>query len=704
MALINNDRVRETTAVTGTGPATLLGVALGPYQSFSSGIGDGNTCYYCISDQGTGTNWEVGLGSYSVSSNALTRTTPLRSSNSNALVNFSTGIKDIFVVYPAAKAVVQDANGEVTFNPSTTAAASFNIPQGVAPTAPLTGDIWQEANGYFSKNTSYISQIDLRGNTPGVLTAPTITVDAGGATFSASSVKALLFSQTGWTGDLKTYTIPAASGLALTDQSANYLVVSYNSGTPVYSVTTNVGNIDNSAIVGATLLWRNGTAVHYQPINWGLSTASRLNRRLVQTNRYQWASGLALGESTGNVITVGAGVIWYGVNQYNETAQTSASSNAEFWYHSAGAWTSSTVSTYNNTQYDNGTNLASLAASQYAVNWVYRYIDGSGLPKIAYVLGTGSYNLNQAITASVPTPPAILSTMAILVGRIIVQNGAATATEIDSAFTQVFSGTTVADHNSLGGLQGGAASQYYHLTLAQYNELAGVQTANQVFAGPSSGAAAVPGFRSLVQSDLPAGFSEFASGTVLIFQQTAAPTGWTKITTNDNAALRVVSGTAGTGGTVAFTTAFASQAVSGTNANTTASGTNAVSGSVDGTAITTAQMPSHNHGINDPGHAHGVADPTHAHGQGAYGNWPVNPGSYWNLAAPTSTAGAYTGIGIYGAGTGISTQANGSNAAHSHGVSGVAVAFTGAAHTHTFTGTAINLAVKYVDVIAASKN
>ena len=79
--------------------------------------------------------------------------------------------------------------------------------------------------------------------------------------------------------------------------------------------------------------------------------------------------------------------------------------------------------------------------------------------------------------------------------------------------------------------------------------------------------------------------SEFAATTALVFQQTAAPTGWTKVTTNNDAALRVVSGTAGTGGTVGFTTAFASQAVSGSVATT---GSTTATGSVADTGTTTA--------------------------------------------------------------------------------------------------------------------
>ena len=94
------------------------------------------------------------------------------------------------------------------------------------------------------------------------------------------------------------------------------------------------------------------------------------------------------------------------------------------------------------------------------------------------------------------------------------------------------------------------------------------------------------------------------SGTVMMFGQTAAPTGFTKLITNNNAALRVVSGAASTGGTVDFTTAFASQAVAGTvgtSGSTTAVNNSytpagSVSTSVGSTTISTSTMPSHNHG------------------------------------------------------------------------------------------------------------
>ena len=104
MALVLNDRVRETTSVVGTGAVTLLGAVTG-FQSFST-IGNANTTYYCISDQ-AGANWEVGIGTYATTGTTLARTTVLSNSSATqpSALNFSAGTKDVFVTYPAGYAV-----------------------------------------------------------------------------------------------------------------------------------------------------------------------------------------------------------------------------------------------------------------------------------------------------------------------------------------------------------------------------------------------------------------------------------------------------------------------------------------------------------------------------------------------------------------------------------------------------------------------
>jgi hypothetical protein len=103
MPLVLADRVRETTTTTGTGTISLAGPVSG-FQGFSTAIGNANTTYYTIVDAATGA-WEVGLGTYTASGSTLARTTVFSSSNSDALVPFGAGTKDVFVTQPAERAV-----------------------------------------------------------------------------------------------------------------------------------------------------------------------------------------------------------------------------------------------------------------------------------------------------------------------------------------------------------------------------------------------------------------------------------------------------------------------------------------------------------------------------------------------------------------------------------------------------------------------
>lgn len=106
MALVLADRVKESCTAPGIGTVTLLGAATG-YVSFAV-IGNGNTTYYCIADQG-GNNWEVGIGTYTSSGTTLSRDTVLsNSAGTTALINFSSGTQDVFVTYPSERSVYTD--------------------------------------------------------------------------------------------------------------------------------------------------------------------------------------------------------------------------------------------------------------------------------------------------------------------------------------------------------------------------------------------------------------------------------------------------------------------------------------------------------------------------------------------------------------------------------------------------------------------
>jgi len=111
MPLVLADRVQETASAPGTGSVTLLGAVTG-FQTFAV-IGNGNTTFYTIADQG-GSNWEVGIGTYSTSGPTLARTTILSSSNGGLIVNFSSGTQSVFVTYPSSQSVYEDASGNVS--------------------------------------------------------------------------------------------------------------------------------------------------------------------------------------------------------------------------------------------------------------------------------------------------------------------------------------------------------------------------------------------------------------------------------------------------------------------------------------------------------------------------------------------------------------------------------------------------------------
>ena len=177
-------------------------------------------------------------------------------------------------------------------------------------------------------------------------------------------------------------------------------------------------------------------------------------------------------------------------------------------------------------------------------------------------------------------------------------------------------------------------------------------------ANVNSGAVSLvsPDFDSATIGGVP--ISSIPAGTRMLFQQTSAPTGWTKVTTHNDKALRITNGTVGAGGTNSFSTSFASYTPAGTNIVTIASHT-----------LTLSQIPSHTHSITE---SYTKEDNNFTAG----GTYPLREGS--------------PSIGIKT----LTTTSAGGAGGHTH--SGSTAAFIGAASTQ--------FAVQYVDVIIASKD
>ena len=144
MALVLKDRVKETSIVTGTGSATLLGAAIG-YQSFNTAIPTGSTVYYCIAGQGNN-EWEVGVGTFTAP-DTLSRDTVYESSAAGALIDFTAGTKDVFVTYPAERAVFEEPSGTTVLREGPLTVVGANVTSYTSFTAAL-GEFYGNVDNY----------------------------------------------------------------------------------------------------------------------------------------------------------------------------------------------------------------------------------------------------------------------------------------------------------------------------------------------------------------------------------------------------------------------------------------------------------------------------------------------------------------------------------------------------------------------------
>lgn len=316
-------------------------------------------------------------------------------------------------------------------------------------------------------------------------TFPTFTDNLNG-TFNVGDCTVLLYDNANHIGELKKYVVTGLTNQSTTVNVTSYLIANYNSGSPIFQVTTDVSGINESDVVPVVTIY-NEDDILLHTLEWdhlGRGLANKLHARWVKTNRFGRESGLVLSSVPTRVVEVTSGVAWFGAVKTTLDAFNSVSDRWVFFYHSSGSWTKFADTTaFNNTQYDDGTDLQSLVNNQYGVNWIFRDADTEA--HAAYMLGADSYgSLAAAVSAPMPTPPPEANSHGILVGRIIAQEGSDTAIQIDSSFETTFQGTPVSSHNDLATLQGGTTSQYYHLTAAEEAAYF-TPTMSEIYANPT---------------------------------------------------------------------------------------------------------------------------------------------------------------------------------------------------------------------------
>jgi len=208
MALVLNDRVKETTTTTGTGTLTLAGAVTG-FETFAAGVGNSNTTYYAVTLPGT-SEFEVGLGTLSSDSSTIARSTIISSSNSDNAVNFSSGTKTIFCTIPASKSVFLDASGNATLGADLSVGDDLTVNGGVIELRSNSGSVGQ-LKLYCETSNNHAQTISPQ---PHSLAATNTLTLPGGSTIGNSN--ATLVSDTGTqTLTNKTLTAPTLTGTAV---------------------------------------------------------------------------------------------------------------------------------------------------------------------------------------------------------------------------------------------------------------------------------------------------------------------------------------------------------------------------------------------------------------------------------------------------------------------------------------------------------
>ncbi|MDD5290010.1 MAG: hypothetical protein PHT40_02300 [Patescibacteria group bacterium] len=329
----------------------------------------------------------------------------------------------------------------------------------------------------YASSTQDIYAANL-GYNEGMLEDPTI-IDATGAAINISAAYVLIRSSSDWTGyKLERHLVPANTALALTDNDLNYVYINYNSGSPIYAATTNRDVINNSNAVPVSRIMMTSGNIEYK-INYGAigkSVAIRNFDRVMRTRGItgiERESGLAISESASRVLSVTSGYVWFGMDRITIDAMTvgTGGATAEVWYHSGGNWVASSTPTYEHLSYDNGTNLTTLTANRYAVNWVFRNVANGA--EIDIILGSGDYTLAQAEASMLPSLPEEVTNFYALVARIIIKKNNTVAYAIENEADFSFRQAAVTIHNDLSSIQGGTTGEYYHLTASEQIELNG---------------------------------------------------------------------------------------------------------------------------------------------------------------------------------------------------------------------------------------
>ena len=451
MALIVKDRVQEISTTVGTGTLTLGGAVLG-FQSFAA-IGDANTTYYAIVDPVT-YDWEVGIGTYTLSGTTLSRDTVLSSSTGASPISFAAGTKNVFCTYPSERAVYLDSAGSYpvqntfdTLNATTAVLTAGTISTTPSAANDITNKTYVDnlvaAGTHFHEPVRVESPININA------TYNNGTAGVGATLTNAGTQVALV---------IDGVTLSVADRVLIyeqTDQTQNgvYVVTDVGSGATNWILTrasdadTYVVDSPNGLSEGSTFFVREGTTgagETYTCNTTGVITFGTTNITFAQISSaqiYSAGTGLALSGTTFSIANTAVTPASYGTASsvgtftVNAQGQLTNAVNTPIAIGAAavsGLAASATTDTTNASNISSGTlGTSRLSGSYTGITGVGALAAGSlasGFTAVSAPLGgTGqtSYAVGDILFASTST--ALSKLAGVAVGNALISGGVAAA-------------------------------------------------------------------------------------------------------------------------------------------------------------------------------------------------------------------------------------------------------------------------------------
>lgn len=311
----------------------------------------------------------------------------------------------------------------------------------------------------------------------GVFSGCAITDNANG-TIDVGVGEALIRAADAVGSPIYSATIPAATAVTLVDNDINYVYADWNSGTPVIATSTSIGSINERDKCLVAIISREGNElVILEAQEQNTDGTKRIREMLLETENFKHVlGGSVIGDAGSLKFNVTAGAFYRALRKYpHPSFDTSGADTFDAFYRDgSGGFTKVAAETSLDELYwddDTGT-LNSLNPNTYVVHWIFLKI-GSNVSYIHTVYGQAEHNtVSDARTEVVPANlPSEIEGLGVLIGRVIIEQGATSFEKIETAFTESFAAGSPSDHNNLANLQGGVIGERYHLSNTEHTNV-----------------------------------------------------------------------------------------------------------------------------------------------------------------------------------------------------------------------------------------